>query len=291
MKHIEAFDAFLSKHVELGKDQRNLLNERVKSLYEFLSRSLDSFEMHERQGSYGLDTIIRPVNNRGYDVDILLFMKLDEAKDAMAYIDEVYDALREDMDYASSLERKTRSVVVGFNQDFHVDVLPCITLDGKPHICDYKENRLVPTDGTGYREWFKQKTDVTNGHLKAATRLLKYIRDHKGNFEVPSVILTTLVGHSVNLNERGKRFNDVPETLKIVSNRINSSLQATPNRPRLRNPAMRSERFTRHWDRPQYANFREKFNIYNDRINDAFNEIDESKSLAKWQVLFGTAFK
>ena len=105
------------------------------------------------------------------------------------------------------------------------------------------------------------------------------------------MLLTTLAGHSVHVNERGKRFNNLPDTLQTVSNRTNAFLQGVPRRPRLRNPALRSERFDRHWDNNDYRNFREKFQAYNDRINDACAEKDPQVSLRKWQRLFGEGFR
>ena len=58
----------------------------------------------------------------------------------------------------------------------------------------------------------------------------------------------------------------------------------------MRNPALRSERFTRHWDGNDYRNFQEKFAVYNSRINDAYDEPNPQGSLRKWRVLFGERF-
>ena len=187
--------------------------------------------------------------------------------------------------------RKTRCVTVKYAGDFSLDVVPCIRRGECLYVCNGEDNRLEPTDGTGYREWFNVKTEVTNGHLKGTVRLLKYLRDHKDNFEVPSVLLTTLAGHSVHVNERGKRFTNLPDTLQIVSKRMNAFLQAVPHRPRLRNPALRGERFDRHWDGNGYRNFREKFRAYNDRINDACAETNPQESLRKWKRLLGERFR
>ena len=176
-------------------------------------------------------------------------------------------------------------------REFSLDVVPCVDRNGQRSICDSKRNQFEPTDGTGYRDWFNMKTDITNGHLKGTVCLLKYLRDHKGNFEVPSVLLTTFAAHGIYVNERGKRFQSLSDTLKTVSNRVNSFLQGTPRMPRMRNPALRSERFTRHWEENDYRNFKEKFRIYNGRINDAYDEPDSRESLRKWQILFGEQFR
>ena len=291
MQHIEEFNRFLAEEVSLNTARRRDLNRRTTAVTTFLSQRLASYVTNERQGSYALDTIIKPVRGGEFDADILLFMKHARSKRAPDYIDEIYACLHGNPDLADKLRKKTRCVTVKYAGDFSLDVVPCIAQGDQRRICNRESEQFEPTDGTGYREWFNVKTDVTNGHLKGTVRLLKYLRDHKDNFEVPSVLLTTLVGHSVHVNERGKRFNNLPDTLQTVSRRMNAFLQSVPRRPRLRNPALRSERFDRHWNDNDFRNFLEKFKAYNDLINDAYAETDPQASLRKWQRLFGEGFR
>ena len=291
MQHIEEFNRFLSEEVSLNTARRRDLNRRTTAVTTFLSQRLGSYVTNERQGSYALDTIIKPVGGGEFDADILLFVEHVRSKRAPDYIDELYACLHGNPNLADKLRKKTRCVTVKYAGDFSLDVVPCIAQGDQRRICNMESGQFERTDGTGYREWFNVKTDVTNGHLKGTVRLLKYLRDHKDNFEVPSVLLTTLVGHSVHVNERGKRFNNLPDTLQTVSRRMNAFLQAVPRRPRLRNPALRSERFDRHWNDNDFRNFREKFKAYNNRINDAYAETDPQASLRKWQRLFGEGFR
>ena len=291
MRHIKSFDRFLSDEVNLNPARLRELDRRTRAVTEFLSRKLRGYRSNERQGSYALGTIIRPVNDGTYDADVLLFMEHVPGKKPRDYIQDLHACLGRNGDIADKLRRKTRCVTVEYAGDFFLDIVPCIARGGRQSICDSEHDQFEVTDGTGYREWFNRKTDVTNGHLKGTVRLLKYLRDHKSNFEVPSVLMTTVAGHSVHVNERGKRFNSLPDTLKTVSNCINSFLQATPRMPGMRNPALRSERFTRHWTGTDYRNFQEKFAVYNNRINDAYDEPDPRESLRKWRILFGEEFR
>ena len=277
--------------VTLSQPRRRRLNRSTTAVTEFLSRNLNGYQTHERQGSYAHGTIIRPVNNGEYDADILVFMEFVRGKSPRDYVSGLDDCLRQKGDIADKLDARTRCVSVKYAGGFRLDLVPCIERDGGRVICDSENDRFEETDGAGYREWFNQKTNITNGHLKGVVSLLKYLRDHKENFEVPSVLLTTLAGHAVNSNENGKRFRSTPETLRTVSNRINSFLQAVPCRPKVRNPSLRSERFTRHWDQKDYRNLREKFLVYNERINDAYEELDPQESLRKWHILFGERFR
>ena len=60
--------------------------------------------------------------------------------------------------------------------------------------------------------------------------------------------------------------------------------------PEIRNPALPSETFTRHWDQDKYRNFREKFDIYATQVHEAFSEPDPQRSANKWRKLFGEEF-
>ena len=175
--------------------------------------------------------------------------------------------------------------------DFHLDIVPCIDdLYHKQHICNYQANEFEPSDGTGYRDWFNEKTKITGGNLKRATRLLKYLRDHKGTFAVKSILLTTLVGNTVYGESDGENFRTVPDALKTVSNRMNAFLQCNFIMPAIENPALPGEDFTRHWSQSNYDNFRSLFDLYNDKINTAFDTQDHDESVDNWRELFGDGF-
>ena len=291
LKHAEEFDNFIRSEVNLDRNRYVLLQERVRLVSEFLSRDSDSFEKRENQGSYALGTVIKPTEGRDYDSDVLIYMEGDRKKGPADYLQELYACLVKHPDYSGKLRQRTKSIEINYGDGFHMDVVPCVTWAEQDRVCNTKTGSFEPTGGTGYREWFKGKTEVTNGHLMAVTRLLKYMRNHKGSFDVPSVVLTSLIGHTVHYNERGKRFKDAPDTLRTVSNRMNSFLQATPRMPRFRNPALRSERFSKKdWNQSQYLNFQANFRDYSTRINDAFEETDAWTSIQKWRNLFGSGF-
>ena len=297
MKHVTYFQDFLSNEVNLNKTRLDRLNDSSSAVNTFLSSNLDAYEKTERQGSYGLKTIIKPVGTREYDADMLLYMTYDEDKEPKDYIKEVYDCLRGNDNYKNKVHRRTRCVYIDYAGDFHLDLVPCITQEDcitqeeEYFICNNSENKFEETDGTGYRDWFNEKTRITHGNLKRVTRLLKFLRDHKGNFSVKSILLTTLIGNNVYASdEDSENFKDIPTALKTISNRINSFLQANVLMPEICNPVLDGESFTRHWDQDKYTHFREMFDLYNSRINEAFEETEHNASVKKWRKLFGDNF-
>ena len=290
MKHVEDFNEFLSSTVNINQSRLDKLNGHVNAVTTHLSQKLEPYQKVERQGSYALRTIIKPVENREYDADILVFMDYKRGKDPAEYINEVYECLRENGTYEGMVHRKTRCVYIDYAGDFHLDIVPCIEVGGQRYVCNRESNEFAPTDGTGYRDWFNNKNRITNGNLKRVTRLLKFMRDHKGNFTAPSILLTTLIGNTVNDLEGDINFKTVPDALATVCTRINGFLQANPEQPEIRNPMLPDETFTRHWDATKYRNFREKFDVYTRRVVDAHNETDPQKSAQKWRQLFGDNF-
>ena len=283
MKHVEEFNEFLSSTVNINQSRLDRLNEHVDAVSTYLSRNLEGYEKVERQGSYALRTIIKPLEGREYDADILLFMKFERGKESADYIAEVYKCLRESGTYEEMVHRKTRCAYLDYAGDFHLDIVPCIEVGGQRYVCNRETNEFEPTDGTGYRDWFNKKSSITNGNLKRVTRLLKYMRDHKGNFTAPSILLTTLIGNAVYDFEDDANFKNVADTLLTVCGRINAFLQANAQQPEIRNPVLPEETFTRHWDAAKYRNFREKFDVYTRNVVDAHSETDPQRSAQKWR--------
>ena len=197
MKHTKYFQEFLSTEVNLNETRLQRLNQSSSAVDTFLSENLEAYQKTERQGSYGLKTIIKPVGTREYDADMLLYMDSDDDEEPKDYINDVYDCLKQNGNYEDKVHRRTRCVYIDYAGDFHLDLVPCITDEEQHYICNNKDNCFEDTDGTGYRDWFNKKTRITNGDLKRVTRLLKFLRDHKGNFSVKSILLTTLIGNSV----------------------------------------------------------------------------------------------
>ena len=292
MKHVSYFDKFLTDEVDLNKTRIENLNDRVEAVSKFLKKNLDSFKKIEEQGSYALRTVIKPVRKgQDYDADLLLYMEYDENKKPHEYIDEVYECFKDNGTYKDIVHRHTRCVKLEYKGEIHLDIVPCITKpDGKQYICNNKTQDFEITDGTGYREWFNGKSKITHGNLKKVTRLLKFLRDHKGNFKAKSILLTTLIGRTVEDEDDADEFKNVPDGLKTVSNRINDFLQENPQRPEIFNPALPEEEFTRDWSQKNYENFRKMFDIYNRRIDEAHASPEHNDSVDKWRKVFGDSF-
>lgn len=291
MKHITHFKDFLKEEVNLNQTRLDKLADHVEAVVSYLKSDLDGFLGMERQGSYGLMTIIKPHDGKEYDADMLLFVDEDQHEEAAAYINAVYDCLRRNSIYKDKVSRRTRCVVIDYADDCHLDIVPCTERDGSKFVCNRNTNCFEPTDGTGYRDWFNDRNRNTDGNLRKAVRLFKFLRDHKQNFSVKSILLTTLVGRAEEESWRGGGTMDsVPDALNTVAVRINAFLQEHASMPTIENPVLRSEDFNRHWDQKKYENFRSKFDLYAKKIGAAFECEDHDESVKKWREVFGDTF-
>ena len=290
-RRVDDFRQFMSGHVNLNPTRYERLKKSDKAVSDYLAQHLVGFETTERQGSYALRTTIRPVKDSDeFDVDRLVYVEFDETKSAKDCIDDLYRCLKDNGNYADKVQRKTRCITVNYADDFNIDLVPCITLNGSHFICNRKTDEVEPTDGNGYRDWFNEKNGITNGNLKLVTRLLKYLRDHKKTFTAPSILLTTLIGSTVHDWEDDTEFKTIPDALLTVIARLDRYLQSHPIMPDIHNPVLPSETFTRHWDQDKYDRFRDMISSYATRIREAYEDIDEQSSVRKWRELFGEGF-
>ena len=291
-KNVNQFREFLREEVNLNPRRLERLNTSVRAVDRCLRENLTGYQKMERQGSYALDTLIKPVDdNDEYDADIQIVMNPNGHWGAKDYLSAVYQTLKLNGNYADKLRLKTRCVTIDYAGDFHLDVVPRVTSRSRIRICNRDTNNFEATDGNGYRDWFNEKNRITDGNLKRVVRLLKYLRDHKNNYTAKSILLTTLAGNTIRKSDEGtEAVSTVADTLATVLTRMDDYLQRHPRMPEVRNPALPSETFNRHWDQRRYANFRNRVHLHALTAKQARGESSIEDAIKVWQGLFGDSF-
>jgi len=290
MKQINAFKDFLAGEVNLNQTRIDTLEQKIESIKKILKDGVDGYREIEKQGSFAMGTIIKPVNPQNeFDADILVYLKNDEAKKPAEILNDLFKFFKSNKNYENITKQKTRCITLDYKGDFHLDLVPCIEEKGEVFICNRETNDWEKTDGTGYREWLADKTRITNGELKRVTRLLKFMRDHKNNITVKSILLTTLLGNCIDEIPKSY-FSDTPTALLKIMEALNGYLKAHPLMPIIKNPVLPEENFNRHWDQSKYENFRNNIEIYYEIIHDAYHEDDHNRCIKKWRKVFGEKF-
>lgn len=292
-KNNQEFADFLRDEVNLNPRQIERLETAVGGVNSYLKDNLHGYQTMEKQGSYALGTLIKPVDdNDEYDADIQIVMNPNPQWEPKDYVNEINRTLSGNKVYADKLRLKTRCVTVDYVRDFHLDAVPRVTFSGKHYVCNRADNKFEETDGDGYRNWFNEKNRITGGNLKRAVRLLKHLRDHKNSFSAKSILLTTLAGNTIRVSDKGTvAVSTVADTLETVLSRMNGYLQQHPNMPVIKNPVLSTEDFNRHWDQRRYSNFRDRVQSYARTAKQAKAQPDAEKAIKLWQELFGDKFR
>ena len=291
-KNNQGFNDFLRDEVNLNQSRLDVLHDRVRAVNSYLKDNLTGYQKMERQGSFALGTLIKPVDDDDeYDADIQIVMNPNPKWEPKDYVLETRRTLQQNKNYADKLRLKTRCVTVDYAGDFHLDVVPRVTEDGKHHVCNRIDNELEETDGDGYRDWFNEQNRITGGNLKKVVRLLKYLRDHKNNYTAKSILLTTLAGNTIRLSDEGtEEVGTVADTLVTVLTRMDDYLEQHPNMPEIKNPVLPTENFNRHWDQKRYSNFRTRVNSHARTAKKALEKSSNEEAVKSWQYLFGENF-
>jgi hypothetical protein len=297
MKLHEHFKVFLDDHVNLNATRLGLLQDSIVAVENAVQAlawgpKIVSFAP---QGSWAHETIIKPQSGQPFDADLLVFVEAKDGWNPKDYVNELATKLGRLPAYEEKVRRYSHCATIEYAGERKIDVAPCVVnrlYAGQYEVCNRVTDEFEASVPAAYTEWVKDKNGVAGGNdLKKVTRLLKYMRDIKGNFTCPSFLLTTLMGLQVYESDRGSvQFADLPKTLKTLVGRLDDWLQARSNVPVVPNPKLPEEDQAGGWDQSQYTNFRDKVNLYRGWIDDAFSEQDRDESIGKWQRVFGENF-
>jgi hypothetical protein len=298
MKLEQEFSDFLKNKVNLNKSRVDVAEAGIETMKNFLKANdvfSELFIDAIPQGSFRQETIIKPVDSdMDFDVDLLVEMQAVEdwePKDYLIKLSEEFKATDRYKDLVDT-RGKERCVTIDYENDFHIDVVPSITVGSSCYIMNKATNQFEPTDGDGYAEWFARQNALTgNKHLTKVTRLLKYIRDDRGRFETKSILLTTLLGNQVlSTDQQNIHYQDLATSFVTLMGRLDSFLQSNQTMPTVLNPVLSTENFNRKWTADKYSKFRDAIHEIAVASSDAYSETDEAESLKKWQKVFGDGF-
>jgi Second Messenger Oligonucleotide or Dinucleotide Synthetase domain len=296
------FAGLLRGAVNINPDRLRQLDDHVAALSERLREDpklSSTVRGFLPQGSWAHRTIIKPLPGHEFDADLLVQMKQQRAwsDDPQRYLLAVYDVLSKSARYRNRVTLKTRCVRVSYAGECHVDLVPYVHENmygwfDRHLIVNRRQNRFEEVNPAGFSQWMVGRDRVAHGNLRTTLRLLKYMRDYKATFDVPSAILTVLVGGRVNrfLSFWDDRYRDLPTAFTALVKSTDCWLQDHPELPRLPDPSCPNVSFEHRLNEQRYAQFRERFHGYTDKIGDAYDATRRTGSIQLWQEIFGEGF-
>jgi hypothetical protein len=297
VKLLEHFKTFLEEHVDLNQTRVDQLTDSIKAVKKAVRESDWEAEVIQfaPQGSWAHKTIIKPLPGKEFDADLLVFVEPVDGWDAKDYVNKLYSALEENSTYKDKLRRYSHCVTIEYAGVRRIDIAPVVRgrlIANQDEVCNRNSNEFEVGAPEAYTGWVVQKNSIAGGNdLRKVTRLLKYMRDIKGNFTCPSFLFTTLLGYCITDADKGSSaFADTPTALKTLLGRLDDWLQANPTLPEVRNPVLYTEVQSSVWDEARYSNFRDKINLYRGWVDEAYDEADRDESIGKWRRVFGDDF-
>jgi len=240
------------------------------------------------QGSFATGTVVRPVNEAEFDVDLVYFISNPDAVMQPATFKKALgDRLREHGTYRKMLEEKPRCWRLNYANEFHLDITPSI-----PNDACWKGGMLVPdkamrcwkeSNPRGFRNLFNLRAKMNpifrlrksvtvdsmhssvepfpdqsrmDGYLRLIVQLAKrsrdiYFEDHDPRLWPISVILTTLASRSYEQCVRNNQFDDELELLHAVVSGMPDFIEASdvgPVRWAIWNETTKGENFAEKWN-------------------------------------------
>lgn len=297
MKLVSSFEAFLADTVNLNDTRLSQLDNSFEAIKRFIRGSdyqpkVLSFYKH---GSWAHKTIIRPVEGRPFDADVIVFVKPVEGWGAAQYVNDLARVFRGSGLYEDKLRVYSHCATIEYAGDRKMDIAPCVvdrTSAINYEVCNRISNAFEQSEPERYTTWLRDKNSNSGlNNLRKVTRLLKYLRDIKATFTCPSFLLTTLLGDQIRQGDKDDPgFVDCPTALKTLVGRLDDWLQARPFVQVVSNPVLPHEDQASGWSSAQYLNFRSQVNRYRGWIDDAYDNSDAAESLFKWRRAFGDSF-
>jgi hypothetical protein len=296
MKLVDLFNEFLNDTVNLNQTRVTDLEASIEAIKNAVRASdwKPKIQSWAPQGSWAHKTIIKPVDQGEFDADLLVFVHPVDGWEASDYIEELYDAFRDNSTYKDKVRRWSHCVTITYANDRKIDVAPCVVnrVGTRLEVCNRVQNEFELSEPVQYTDWLTERNGYSGGNsFRKVTRLIKYLRDIKTRFTCTSVLLTTLLGYRIYSTDKDSdAFADTPTALKTIFGRLDDWLQANNAKPTVSNPKLTTENFAENWTDDQYSNFREKIHTYREWVDEAYDEEDRNESIAKWRRVFGDEF-
>lgn len=298
MKLVDHFRDFLADTVNINDTRLELLESSVEAIKNFIRASEwePSLKYFTEQGSWAHRTIIKPVEGKAFDADLLVMIDHVDGWDARKYLTTLRAVFAASGIYGDKVTRYSHCVTIEYAGERRIDVAPCVVgraWAGSEEVCNHTTNEFECSAPDSYTTWIRERNAWTGGNaLRKITRLLKFLRDIKTTFTCPSFLFTTLLGDRITASDDSNTtdFADVPTALRTIIGRLDDWLQVCPTRPVILNPVLPSEVLSDLWTDDQYVNFRDKIHQYREWIDDAYEEKDHDESIGKWRRVFGDDF-
>lgn len=298
MKLINHFADFLRDTVNLNQTRLETLESSVQAIQTFVKYSDWGPRVHRfvEQGSWAHDTIIKPIEGKEFDADLLVVVKPVDDWEASDYVVSLGNVFKSSNVYKDKVKIWDYCVTINYSGDRKIDIAPCLRgrkIDGRHEVCNRSSDSFERSEPLLFTEWINEKNSFSgNNSFRKVTRLIKYLRDIRGDFQCPSILLTTMLAMQIDWNDAGgSSFKDVPSGLRTLFGRLDEWLALNPVKPRVDNPHLVGlEDFASSYSQDDWEGLSAVVKSLRQDIDKAFETKGKFASVEAWQAVFGRSF-
>ncbi|WP_197333226.1 SMODS domain-containing nucleotidyltransferase [Ralstonia syzygii] len=169
MKLLEHFKTFLEDHVNLNQTRIDQLSDSVEAVKAAIRESEWGPEIIQfaTQGSWAHGTIIKPLPDKEFDADLLVFVKTVAGWEAKDYINKLHAALEKNATYKDKLRRYSHCVTIEYSGERRIDIAPVVrgrVSADQDEVCNRNSNEFESSAPTAYTDWVIKKNAIVGGN-------------------------------------------------------------------------------------------------------------------------------
>lgn len=289
------------------------LNNNYKALSNYIANKHKLAQTEEysiyQQGSFAIDTAIKPLKNDSFDVDVIVEFDMNKSEiTPMDFYKQLYKTFKEGK-YSDKVEEYRNCIRINYDNNYHFDIMPAIPLaynSESLYVPDKKKTDWVVRAPKSYVKWFNDQAkkmqlrdSFSHGEviplkkpepyelkptLNRIVQLLKrardiYFKDYDDNYP-QSIVLTTLAAEFYDGNT--SLYDSFLSIVKKMK-----SLKDSNSRFDVFNPGSKGrENFTEKWKRKTI--YYENFSSFVDYIYDNLLKMKNNSTFkSSFTNLFG----
>lgn len=169
--------------LQLSDEKFIELNNNYKALSKYIANNHKLAQTEEysiyQQGSFAIDTTIKPLKNDSFDVDVIVEFDMNKNEiTPMEFYRQLYNTFKEGK-YSDKVEEYRNCIRINYSNNYHFDIMPAIPLSYNSeslNVPDKKKIDWVVRAPKSFTKWFNEqshKTYLRDGFSQAEVKPLK----------------------------------------------------------------------------------------------------------------------
>lgn len=280
------FNKFLA-NISLGKVQLLKMDAAAETARTFL---INSYGLKSEnvfvQGSYANKTVVKPIHDGEYDIDVVAIC-CDSSVTSNQALEDLESRLSANGNYSDRIEPRNACVRLHYAEDkvglFHVDLTPLRYLPASGSLeAPRRSDDWKPTAPREYKEWCQEQGEL----FRRTVMMMKRWRseqqaEHK---VIKSIVLQVLIARSM------PSIEDDDARIAATFRNLHSTLSPLSQPPIVLNPVLTAENLSKNWTVDHFRDFVAELKEATDLITKAEGTSDVVEAANAWNELFGEDF-